>query len=452
MERASGFRGLIGAACEEITPPVGIYMKCWGAAKHDTAQGVHRPLTLTCITFQSSEKDQPLVLISADLMSWRSRPDEWAVRGAILEALQLDEPHLMFCLAHTHAAPSLRREESSRPGGHLIEPYQATLREATIRAARRALQNRKPAVLSWRYGKCDLATNRDFADPTSTRIVCGVAPDAAADDTLLVGRATDESGSLLATIVNYACHPTTLAWENTLLSPDWVGAMRETIESHTSAPCLFLQGASGELAPAEQYVGETALADRHGRRVGFAALATLEAMDPPGTRLVFRGVVESGAPLAIWRPAPAPLSSALDARMIHLDLPLKPMPLVAELESRWRECDDPVLKERLWRKRQVRRLVGEGETCRVGLWVWRIGDDFLVGHLNEAYSLLQTELRAQFADRSVAVINIVNGSVGYLPPRESFGKNLYQVEQTPFECGSLEVVIERAAETMKALL
>jgi hypothetical protein len=48
----------------------------------------------------------------------------------------------------------------------------------------------------------------------------------AVDDTLLVGRIVDSSGQHSATIVNYACHPTTLAVENDLISPDYLGALR----------------------------------------------------------------------------------------------------------------------------------------------------------------------------------------------------------------------------------
>ena len=33
--------------------------------------------------------------------------------------------------------------------------------------------------------------------------------------------------------MNYACHPTTLAWQNTLISPDYVGAC-EVIERETA--------------------------------------------------------------------------------------------------------------------------------------------------------------------------------------------------------------------------
>ena len=106
------------------------------------------------------------------------------------------------------------------------------------------------------------------------------------------------------TVVNYACHPTTLAWENTLISPDYVGAMREVVEGETGAPCLFLQGASGDLGPREGYVGETTVADRNGRQLGFAALSGLEALPAPGTYFEYAGPVVSGAVLGTWKHRP----------------------------------------------------------------------------------------------------------------------------------------------------
>lgn len=300
---APSFEGLIGVAREDITPPVGIYARNWGAATGDTAEGVHRPLTLTCLTFQEAEGAQPLVLLAVDLGWWRSSDDEWSIRRTVLERLGLAAPRLMLCLSHTHAGPSLEPANADRPGGHYIGPLRERLCDAAVQAARRALAMSRRALLTWRYGKCDLATNRDLPEPSGTRIVVGHPPSAPADDTLLVGRVSEAgSGQTIATIVNYACHPTTLAWANRLLSPDYVGAMRDVVEtSRAGAPCLFLQGASGELAPAEQYTGDTAVADRHGRRLGHAVMATLEAMDPPGQGLAFEGVIESGAPLAVWK-------------------------------------------------------------------------------------------------------------------------------------------------------
>ncbi|WP_428940837.1 hypothetical protein [Fontivita pretiosa] len=451
----SGFRGLIGAARQDITPPIGIFARNWGAASHDAAEGIHRQLTLTCLTFQAEPDSAPLVLIGADLGWWRNREDEWALRGAILETFNLDESRLMFCLAHTHAGPGLQRADADRPGGHLIGPYLDHLRHSAIRAVRAALSGACPATLTWRYGRCDLAVNRDLPEPgQGKRIVVGYNPWLAADDTLLVGRITlDGPDRTLATIVNYACHPTTLAWENRLISPDYVGAMRELVESATAAPCLFLQGASGELAPAEQYTADVAVADRHGRRLGHAVLATLEAMQRPGKALAFQRVVESGAALAVWNQVETNLSSALAAEMHQVEFHLKPLPPLAEIQRQWRQTSDPVHKERLARKLGVRRFVGDGATTSMPLWLWRLGDSLLLGQANEAYSKLQLDLRARFAPRALAVMNLVNGSLGYLAPAHCYdGPELYQVWQSPFQRGSLEQLIAAATAAAERLL
>ena len=41
-----------GIARGDITPPVGIYHRMWGAALHDRAEGVHQPLLATAMVFR----------------------------------------------------------------------------------------------------------------------------------------------------------------------------------------------------------------------------------------------------------------------------------------------------------------------------------------------------------------------------------------------------------------
>src|SRR5438552_18940082 len=45
-----------GIARGDVTPPVGIYHRMWGAATHERATGVHRPLTATTIAFQPARR------------------------------------------------------------------------------------------------------------------------------------------------------------------------------------------------------------------------------------------------------------------------------------------------------------------------------------------------------------------------------------------------------------
>ena len=446
------FAGLIGVSQQDITPPVGIYSRNWGAAAYDVAEGIHQPLKLTCLSFQNSANEKPLVLISADLGWWKRSLDEWTLRGKLLEALELEPSRLMFCLSHTHAGPGICTDDKDKPGGHLIAPYLQYILGQSVLAARQSLASAKPAVLTWHYGKSALATNRDLPQQDKDRLAVGFNPGKPADDTLLVGRVTDSQGNTFATIVNYACHPTTLAWDNRLISPDYIGSMRETVEQQIASPCLFLQGASGELAPAEQYVGETALAERYGRQLGYDVLSTLESMLAPSTKLSFSKIIESGAPLAVWKNTEYQPASTLLAELVKVSLPLKALPSLSEIEMEWAQTNDRVLKERLLRKRGVRQAVGDSDHAAIGLWVWRLGDSVIIGQPNEAYSCFQQALRQQLAPAAVAVINVANGHIGYLPPQELYNQDMYSVWQTPFAAGSLEALKRQALETANHLL
>ncbi len=449
-----GFSGHIGVARTDITPPIGIYARNWGAAKHDAAESINRPLTLTALTLQTSPDAQPLVLVAADMGWWRDSA-EASVREPILDALKIGRERFIFNLSHTHSAPVLSPGVTNAAGVQFSEAYLQRIRDAALEAVRGALRSARPATLEWATGRCDLARNRDLPEPEKKRIVCGYNPGSDADDTLLIGRVTsmiDGRERILATLVNYACHPVTLAWENRAISPDFVGAMREIIEGRTEAPCLFLQGASGELAPAEEYTGDTQVADRHGRRLGFAALSVIEGMLPSAAELAYGGVVESGAPLAVWTRRPHTLNTTLGAMRATTAYAIKKdYPPAAEIEQQLAACSDRVMSERMRRKLALRQKLGDGATAESALWAWRIGDVFMLGVPNEAYSLLQTELRRRLAPRMVAVMNLVNGSTAYLPPATLYDTDIYQVWQTPFDRGCLEQTIELGARCVEEL-
>ena len=445
------YKGIIGAARVDITPPIGIYAKNWGAANHDTMEGIHRPLTATALTI-CEEGDEPLVLLSLDLGWWRRRKDEWALRRSLLEALQLNAARVIINFTHTHAGPAICPDDADRPGGELINPYLELLSDRVISVTREALESAEPAYLEWGTGRCSLAQNRDFPDPDSDRILCGYNPSGLSpDDTLLVGRVTTIAGKPLAVIVNYACHPTTLAYDNRLISPDFPGAMREIVEEQTSALCLTLQGASGELAPREQYTADTSIADRHGRELGYAVLSTLEGMLPPASTFEFSGTRESGALLGVWNYISSDQSHRLEAVQDQIELAIQSLPTAIQLKNEMDACEDPVIRERLNRKLRIREGIGTGDTTTMPYWVWQVGDAIILGHPNEAYSHLQVELRRAFPDIPVVVMNCANGHFGYLPPANLYSENIYPVWQTPFAAGCLERMIERCIDSIEQI-
>ena len=91
-----------GVARRDVTPPVGIYARSWGAATHEVAEGVHRPLTATAAVFAPHDGDGPeLALVALDIGWLQYAPDEHRAarrdqgadrprRGA---AARLDVPH-----------------------------------------------------------------------------------------------------------------------------------------------------------------------------------------------------------------------------------------------------------------------------------------------------------------------------------------------------------------------
>lgn len=452
--RHPSFHGRIGIARTDITPPVGIYSRTWGAAKHDVASSIHRPLTLSALVLKSLSGGQPLVFVDADLGWWKTPLTYRKFAARLLEALELPPANLIFALSHTHAGPPLMDVDDSLPGSDLLRTWMEHVYKSTILAVRQAMENQIEATLDWHTGRCSLATHRDLPDPIpgKDRVICGFNPDGMPDDTLLVGRITDSSGRMTATLTNYACHPTTLAWENTAISPDYIGAMRETMEEVTHGLAFFMLGACGDLAPRYQYVGDPDIADGHGRQLAYSALATLQDMEPPGTRLAFLRTVESGAPLAVWKHESCELSHELRAIQTSVELTIRDWPTANELEQQRLACTDRALEERLRRKRDIRRGLGDGSTFSLPITAWQIGDAVLVGSCCEPYSMLQKELRGRFPNHTIVCMNLINGSIGYLPPAELYDTDVYPVWQTPFERGSLEKTLETMTEAIRNVL
>jgi hypothetical protein len=475
-----------GVARCDITPPVGIYHRMWGAATHDRAAGVHRPLTATALVLLPlgtlEEGPQPLVIVSLD-HCLLGETEIKLLRDTILERVKDPLAQLLITFTHTHGAGLMSLDRAELPGGELIEPYLRELAAKCGELVAQAMLNMTHATITYGYGRCSLATNRDYWDEDRRQFVCGFNPLAQADDTLLVARITQttQSDKLLATIINYACHPTTLAWQNQLISPDYVGALRELVERETTTagseppPCIFLQGASAELGPRDGFCGEVAAADANGRQLGYSALATLTALPPPWTAMVYQGPKISGATLGIWEHQAhqgdlLAQTRESDLRQIVLQLPYRTdRPSRAEVEASLQEQvqkkqaavaagnEGAVRNAHAMIERQTRMLRRLAELppdiYPYVIQAWRLGDAIWLGVRGELYSRLQTELRARFAPTPIVVMTLVDGwGPSYVVPQETYGKGLYQESISVLAPGSFEAIIEACGKLIEDLL
>ncbi|QDU20817.1 hypothetical protein [Urbifossiella limnaea] len=458
----------------DITPPAGIYHRMWGAALHERATGVHRPLAATALLMEAADGPARLLVLGIDHCLLDGAEAD-CIRAAAAAAAGIGVGRVHLALSHTHGSAWLSRSRADLPGGDLIGPYLDRVAAVCAELAADAARDLTPATIVYGLAKCDLARHRDYWDAATEQIVCGFNPAGPADDTVTLARAVSDSGVTLGTVVNYACHPTTLAWQNTLVSPDYVGAMREVVERETGAPCLFLQGASGDLGPREGYVGDPAVADRNGRRLGFAALSGLEALPPPGTVFAYTGPVVSGATLGTWAHRPqspeeatsqASFGGAQDVVPLPYrhDLPTRPA-TEAELRK-WRDAEatasaeentERVREARAHAERMTRQLarlaaLPAGPTYPYRVGVWSLGGAWWVFAAGELYQWFQVELRRRFPGRAVIVATICDDwQPGYVPPAAAYSHVIYQSEIAAVAAGSLETLLEAVAGMMNVI-
>jgi hypothetical protein len=463
------------ARCD-ITPPVGIYHRMWGAAAHDRSTGIHRRLTATAFLMgplDGSEADRVVIAVDHCIL-WGEDMDR--LRAAVARFAEIEADPLLFVVSHTHAAGLLDSTRADRPGGDLIGPYLDRLSEQLASLVGDVRARARPATLCYGQGWCTLAANRDFLDELDGRIVCGFNPAAPADDTVLVARATAEDGTALATFVNYACHPTTLAWQNTLISPDFPGAMRDVVESATGSPCVFLQGASGDLGPREGFVGDVAVADRNGRQLGYAALAVLEGLPPAATRFAYSGAVESGAVIGTWRHVPfdsaqSALAAQWHARHVTVPLAYRPdLPDRQVTQSRrdsWeaegqtalgrgdlaRAAECRAFVERMDRQLLRLKLLPAGPEYPFPVQLWKSGDAVWIAVEGEPYQHLQVELRRRFPETPLVIMTLANGGRSvYLPTAGAYGRGIYQERIAVLGAGCLERLTDSIASELQSLI
>ena len=132
--RQSEFKGEIGVARSDITPPPNIYARSWGSAKHDAAEGIHRPLYVTSMFIRGGDPKIELYLVCFDLGWWYDNAHELEIRKAILEKSGIRDDQLLTHMGHTHSGPASNLQNVGRQGGDLIPAYREKIVEGAVAA------------------------------------------------------------------------------------------------------------------------------------------------------------------------------------------------------------------------------------------------------------------------------------------------------------------------------
>jgi neutral ceramidase len=458
---------LAGAAHGDITPPVGIAHGNWSAQVHDRAEGVDLPLF--CTALAASDGLEEILIAEWDLLfppegAWLSE-----VRERITALTGVPGTHIRISASHTHSGPSLTPPWFSA-GAEMIAPYRAALTDkvaGTCLAAHRAM---RPARIGSGHGDCRVNANRRKPWKPKHPLMAP-DPDGFSDHSVGVIRIDGDDGRPIAVLVNFAAHPTILAWDNRLISPDYPGTVRRTVESLMGATCLFLQGAAGNQDTVRDFSCRTEDARWVGRQIGIEAVRVAELIDTQPGRTEINRFVESSWTMGVAERVPEPPADTpvrCLSRVIQLPLWRREPPTPAELANleelkqrlaglREEGAPEEAIREvnRLTRRAaldlNIARQRSQGTHLGIELQGIRIGSTALVGIPVEPFAEIGAQVKAQSPFSTTFFSGYTNGVNAYLPISEAYDEGGYEVWMTPFARESAAMVVDEAAGLLNEL-
>lgn len=458
---------LAGIAKADITPPVGIAHAGWGAQVHERAAGVDMPFTATALSLRNG--DTAAMVIDLDLGTISvEHADE--IRDKVSIAAGIPAEHVRVSYSHTHAGAVTRAHGAYIAAGQeLVEAYRTAMAMQVVGAAHAAVRAHQPCRVVAGSGSSDVAVNRRLS--VDGRVVVGRNPTGQSDPRVFVTRIDALDGTPMAAIVGYACHPITLAFQNQLLSPDFPGVVRATVESLTGAPCMFLQGCAGDVMPTEALTGDTSVHRRLGTMLGAEAARVFLGLESRPGAWVFDGVVESGAPLGMARFEPSDdfgQDLVVASRTIWMPVRDTPPPSEASASStaamarvaalRADDAPDAELLDATFRAKRQGMLarwaewtdgIGEVEVTLHGI---AVGDVALVGFPGEPFSGIGMQVHADSPFPHTHMAGYCNGWVGYVPTADAFLDGGYEVEiGSTFAPGGADVLHHESLQLLAQL-
>jgi hypothetical protein len=274
------------------------------------------------------------------------------------------------------------------------------------------------------WGTSYIGINRREKRPDGT-VILGQNPDGPIDravGVLRIDAAPSEdapNGCPLACVVNFCCHPVSQTGTVDHISADFPGKMCEVVETLTEVPCLYLQGASGNIN-ASIMEPEYEPARTLGVRLGCEVVRVWETIRPqPVAGLEVR-------------------SSTVHLPKIRYGSQENAAALVAALEAEVREhTENPTSLSRLkWAEIRLERAQRVLESWTTGvleepleveLQAWRLGDLALVASPGEIFNQIGVQVKEGSPAAETFFVSCANDSIGYIPIAEAYADGGYEV-------------------------
>jgi hypothetical protein len=449
----------------DITPAPGTPQGGWGAATHQRGLDADMPLYATALVLKNGETT--VAIIDLDLIGFEN---DWAnkILDAVVGLTGLARPNIRLSWTHTHSGPNTFRLKTITEGLDMVLSYMEALPLRIAGAVWRAQRSMKPARVNGGSGKCPINVNRRLKLPDGT-VVVGRNWDGPVDPTVRVVRIDDLDERPVATIVHYACHPTTMAWECQYFTPDYPGMARHTVEKELGGLSLFLQGATGDLTPRRGFTGDVNVYRHLGFVLGLEAAKVAANIETLPKDEHFQGVLPSGAPIALYEDRPkAEVPPDLRVVWRTLQLPLKPRRPPAEMEAEAEAARKELEKTRSegrekeiqaataqaiqagWRAEYARLYHGKTQ-IDWPLQGIRIGPVALLAVAGEPFTEINQDIVSRSPFSNTLFSGYSHGGFGYIPARRAYADGGYEVEASPFSPEAHGIIVQEALSILDEL-
>ena len=406
---------IAGFAAQDITPDPGLSMSGFAVRQGPpTAVGVHDPIYVHALA--ASAGGATVILFAFDLIGL---PIAWIeqARAAVESECGVPAGSQMYTCSHTHCGPGTGVIPYTMGDAPDVDPaYMDCLTGSVVNIARAALEKAAPARLRIGEGKSYAGWNRRSAEAAPNGPRDGHVDDI--DSAVVVAQFEGKDGGLLGTVVNYGCHATSS--RDSYYSSDYPGYVRSIVEAETGAPCIYVNGAGGDVNPrgATSILRGFDLAERTGGRLGNDAVAVLGSLSAVDSNTV--GVASVEAEL-VYRE----LISKSEARLLRDE-----RAAAAEAAT---SLEDKFLHE--WHgteyaNRVIAALNDESwsDRLQVEVQVLRVGDLAIAASPSEFFSADGRSIRADSPAPYTMVASWSNGLFGYTPTRRAVEHGGYEVE------------------------
>ncbi len=265
-----------GAAAAPINPEDGAFIA--GHSQNRKFTGVHDDLYVKAVVVTGREGSIAILTVDCIGLLYPQLLEIRRKVGILLQDPQFDANRIVLSSTHTHAGPDVVGIWGPDLGHSGVNPaYLERLTDTAAQVIRRAWLSRRAAKADYSVTRHGEGWVENISEPDEL------------DRSVTSLRFTDKAGKPIATMTNFACHPTFVDAVHDKVSSDYVGGFYLRMDSAYGGVNLFLQGPIGGWVQPEKEAKTFEQAFLRGRGLADAVIqANYEPRKLHGSSITFR--------------------------------------------------------------------------------------------------------------------------------------------------------------------